>query len=68
MTKRLAYLGPAGTFSEQAALLLDPQAQLIPFATVAAVATAVASGMADEGVMADREQPGRARSRTRWTS
>jgi prephenate dehydratase len=49
---RLAYLGPAGTFSEQAALLHDPQAQLLSFATVAAVAAAVASGMADEGVMA----------------
>ncbi len=52
MTKRLAFLGPAGTFSEQAALLCDPQAQLLPFATVAAVAAAVDSGMADEGVMA----------------
>lgn len=52
MTKRLAFLGPAGTFSEQAALLCDPRAQLLPFATVAAVAAAVGSGMADEGVMA----------------
>jgi prephenate dehydratase len=52
MTKRLAFLGPAGTFSEQAALLWDPQAQLLPFATVAAVAAAVDSGMADEGIMA----------------
>jgi prephenate dehydratase len=52
MTKRLAYLGPAGTFSEQAALLHDAKAQLLPFTTVAAVAAAVASGMADEGIMA----------------
>jgi prephenate dehydratase len=52
MTKRLAFLGPAGTFSEQAALLCDLQAQLLPFATVAAVAAAVDSGMADEGIMA----------------
>ncbi|HUS81778.1 MAG TPA: prephenate dehydratase [Dehalococcoidia bacterium] len=52
MTKRLAFLGPPGTFSEQAALLCDPQAQLLSFATVAAVVAAVASGMADEGVMA----------------
>ncbi len=52
MTNRLAYLGPAGTFSEQAALLYDPDAQLIPFTTVTAVAAAVGSGMADEGVMA----------------
>ena len=52
MTKRLAYLGPPGTFTEQAALLHDPHAELLPFATVAAVAAAVDSGMADEGVMA----------------
>lgn len=52
MPDRLAYLGPAGTFSEQAALLCDPSAQLLPFATVAAVASAVDSGMADEGVVA----------------
>jgi len=52
MSNRLAYLGPAGTFSEQAALLCDPKAQLLPFATVAAVAAAVDSGMADEGIMA----------------
>jgi prephenate dehydratase len=52
MSRRLAYLGPAGTFSEQAALLHDPQAQLLPFSSVAAVAAAVDSGMADEGVAA----------------
>ena len=52
MTKRLAYLGPPGTFSEEAALLHDAQARLLPFASVAAVAAAVDSGMADEGVVA----------------
>lgn len=52
MRKRLAYLGPPGTFSEQAALLHDPQAELLPFSSVAAVAAAVDSGMADEGVAA----------------
>jgi len=52
MANRVAYLGPPGTFTEQAALLHDPQAQLMPFATVAAVASAVDSGMADEGVVA----------------
>jgi len=52
MTKRLAFLGPSGTFSEQAALLSDPDAQLLSFSTVAAVAVAVDSGMADEGIMA----------------
>jgi len=52
VTRRLAYLGPPGTFSEQAALLHDEAAQLIPFPNVPAVATAVDSGMADEGVVA----------------
>jgi len=52
MTRRLAYLGPPGTFSEQAALLYDEAAQLIPFPSIPAVAAAVDSGMADEGVVA----------------
>lgn len=49
--KRIAYLGPPGTFAEEAALLYDRAAQLAPFPSIAAVATAVASGMADEGVV-----------------
>jgi prephenate dehydratase len=50
--KRIAFLGPPGTFSEEAALRYDPTAQLLPFASVAAVAAAVGSGMAEEGVVA----------------
>ena len=50
-SKRLAYFGPAGTFTEEAALAYDAQAQLLPFATIAAVASAVEAGMADEGVV-----------------
>lgn len=52
MAKRIAYLGPQGTFSEDAALLHDKTAQLIPFPSIPAVAVAVASGMAEEGVVA----------------
>lgn len=48
---RLAFLGPPGTFGEEAALRHDPQACFLPFTSHTAVATAVASGMADEGVM-----------------
>src|SRR3990172_5171309 len=48
----LAYLGPAGTFSEEAALRYEPFAQLLPFSTEAAVVAAVDSGEADEGVLA----------------
>ena len=32
--RRLAFLGPPGTFTEEAALLYDPAAQLLPFASV----------------------------------
>ncbi len=51
MTKRLAYFGPAGTFTEAAALRYDPDAQLLPFASIAAVAAAVDAGMTEEGVV-----------------
>ena len=51
MAKRIAYLGPAGTFTEAAALRYDSEAQLIPFSSIAAVAAAVDSGMAEEGVV-----------------
>ena len=51
MAKQIAYLGPAGTFTEAAVLRYDPLSELIPFPSVAAVAAAVDSGMADEGVV-----------------
>lgn len=49
---RLAYLGPAGTFGEEAARRFAPGASLIPFPSHAAVAAAVESGLADLGVVA----------------
>ncbi len=52
MTQRIAYLGPQGTFTEEAALLHNSEARLIPFPSVPAVAAAVDTGMADEGVVA----------------
>ncbi|MBI4233366.1 MAG: prephenate dehydratase [Chloroflexi bacterium] len=52
MPQRLAYLGPPGTFSEEAARKYDPHAQHLPFTSVAAVAAAVQAGMAEEGVVA----------------
>ncbi len=52
MARKIAYLGPPGTFTEEAALLYDEAAQLIPFPSIPAVAVAVDSGMADEGVVA----------------
>ena len=48
---RLAFLGPAGTFSEQAALKYDAGAEQVPMASITAVASAVDSGMADLGIV-----------------
>ncbi len=50
-SKRIAYFGPAGTFTEEAAILYDKEAQLVPLATIPAVAAAVDTGMADEGIV-----------------
>ena len=50
--KRIAYLGPPGTFTEEAAILYAPEADHVPFMNPGAVAQAVASGMAEEGVVA----------------
>lgn len=47
---RLAYLGPAGTFTEEAALRHSPRAALLPCTTIPAIARAVRSGEADQGV------------------
>jgi prephenate dehydratase len=49
---RLAHLGPAGSFGEQAALLYAPVGDLLPLPSHAAVAAAVLSGEADEGLLA----------------
>ena len=51
MTRRLGYLGPAGSYTEQAALNHDPEATLLPFGSSRAVVAAVDSGTADEGVV-----------------
>ena len=47
---RLAYLGPAGTFSEEAAVRYDPNAELVPFPTITAAARSVLDGDADEAM------------------
>lgn len=51
MGKRVAYLGPAGTYSEQAAREWIVKANLIPVESIPAVAQAVSSGVADEGIV-----------------
>ena len=51
MTRRIAYLGPAGSYTEEAALNYDPGAEHLPFTSVPSVVAAVGSGDADEGVV-----------------
>ena len=48
---RIAYLGPPGTFTEEAALRCSPNAELVPRSTEAAAVAAVESGEADEAVL-----------------
>ena len=52
MPNKVAYLGPPGTFTEEAGILHDSAAELLPFSSVFAVASAVEAGTADEGVVA----------------
>ncbi len=49
--RRIAFLGPAGTYTEEAALQYDGRADLQPFPTIGAVGMAVSSGITDQGVV-----------------
>lgn len=51
MARTLAFLGPSGTYTEEAALLYDGSARLLPFPNITAVGSAVASGDAGRGVV-----------------
>lgn len=51
MTRRIAHLGPRGTFTEEAAMRYDARAELRPLPTIADVFEAVSSGRADLGVV-----------------
>ncbi len=51
MPGRIAFLGPEGTFTEEAALRYNPEADLEPMTSIPLVATAVASGQIEEGVV-----------------
>ncbi|MFQ6028777.1 MAG: prephenate dehydratase [Dehalococcoidia bacterium] len=51
MAKRVGYFGPAGTYTEEAALRYDSGAELLPYPTIAAVYQAVSEGEAEEGVV-----------------
>ncbi|PKB78715.1 MAG: hypothetical protein BZY88_17025 [SAR202 cluster bacterium Io17-Chloro-G9] len=51
MAERIAFLGPTGTYTEEAALLYNPWAELHPFPSIPAVGSAVSSGITEEGVV-----------------
>ncbi len=51
MVRSIAFLGPAGTFTEEAALRYDPEADLLSFPSITGVALAVASSIAQQGVV-----------------
>ena len=51
MAVRIAFLGPVGTYTEEAALLYDAQADLQPYPNITAVGLAVAAGETAEGVV-----------------
>ncbi|MDA0641326.1 prephenate dehydratase [Nonomuraea sp. NPDC049486] len=51
MMSRTAYLGPEGTFTEEALTLLEPEAERLPCATVTAALNAVRAGEADAAVV-----------------
>ena len=51
MMKKVAYLGPAGTFTEEAVTLFDPSADRLPAATIRAAADLVEAGQADSAVV-----------------
>ncbi len=49
--QRLAFLGPRGTFTEQAALLYSPEAELIAAPSIADVTQLVIAGRANEAIL-----------------
>ena len=51
MALRIGFLGPIGTYTEEAALLYKPQAELQPFPSIPAVGSAVSSGITERGVV-----------------
>jgi prephenate dehydratase len=52
VSKRVGYLGPQGSFNEQAAITYDGSAEIVPIASHSAVIAAVQEGKVDEGIAA----------------
>ena len=51
MVKRIGFLGPIGTYTEEAALKYDQTAELLAFPTISSVGQAVSSGLINQGVV-----------------
>ena len=51
MAYRLAYLGPEGTYSEQAAVDYDPDAQRVPYPSIPAVFRAADNGEVEQAIV-----------------
>ncbi|MEC9309567.1 MAG: prephenate dehydratase [Chloroflexota bacterium] len=51
MARTIAYLGPVGTYTEEAALLYGPDNVLTPYPTISGIGLAVSSGETDQGVV-----------------
>lgn len=53
MIETIAYLGPAGTFTQEASQILfpGPQAELVPYPTIPDVFTSIEQGVSDLGVV-----------------
>ena len=51
MVKRIGFLGPVGTYTEEATLQYDSQAELLSFPSIGAVGQAVSSGLIEQGVV-----------------
>ncbi len=51
MPQQIAFLGPVGTYTEEAALLYDREALLVPYPSITSVGMAVAAGETERGVV-----------------
>ena len=51
MPKKIAFLGPIGTYSDEASYLYAPSAERVPFASLGLVTSAVEEGNVDEAVV-----------------
>ena len=51
MARTFGFLGPPGTYTEEACLLYDPTAELRPYPTIFAVGEAIARGELKEGIV-----------------